>query len=105
MYEFWKLALKASAPIAIVGYLIWIILTSFYEEQIKNNIGTEQQFTIVLIIVLGLLICLLAAILVNRQNPVAKTKVPKSKVKTIFKKSKIKGDVVIGDKHVIKKNR
>lgn len=98
MIGFWKAALKVGGPVAIVGFLFWLVITNYFKEEILSNFNSEQQFTIILIIVFGLLLCLFSAILVYKQNS-NRNKNRASGNKAVFNKSTIKGDVVLGNKH------
>ena len=102
MIDFWKAALKVSGPVAIIGFLIWVVITNFFKEEILTNFDSEQRFTIILIIVCGLLLCLLTAIFAYMKKGNRNiNQAPGNKA--VFNKSTIKGDVVLGNKHEKKK--
>ncbi|HFN5082614.1 MULTISPECIES: hypothetical protein [Pseudomonas] len=97
MDEFWKAALKAGGPVAIVGFLIWWFIGQAFEQQLIAIFGNEQKFAFVLMITGGLLVCLYAAIAHFGKKP--DTTVHKEN-KAVFHRTVIKGDVVLGDKTV-----
>ncbi|EPA97875.1 hypothetical protein [Pseudomonas sp. G5(2012)] len=97
MDEFWKAALKAGGPVAIVCFLIWWFLGQAFEHQLVAVFGSEQKFAFVLVVTGGLLVCLYAAIVHFGKKPV--TTVHKEN-KAVFHRTIIKGDVVLGDKTV-----
>lgn len=98
MMEFWKAALKIGGPVSVVGFLVWVTVTRLFEKELLDRFSSEQQFTLVIIIVCGLLICLLAALFTFRKKNDSDSK-PSTGNKATFNRSTIEGDVVLGDKH------
>ena len=98
MEDFWKAALKVGGPVAIVGFLIWNIFNYLFKHNIIDSFATEQKFTLVIVIITSLMICLLAAIIKFNQS----SSKPQgfNQNKATFKKTTISGDVVLGDKTV-----
>ena len=101
MEDFWKASLKAGRPVAIVGFLIWVLLTFLFEEEMLSLFSTGQQFFLVILIVSFLMICLLAAIILWKEKEGTKQNEGN---KAVFNKSTIKGDVVLGDKKINQEN-
>jgi hypothetical protein len=97
MDDFWKAALKASGPVAVVGFLLWWFIQKAFEAQLIETFGSERQFAFVMVIVGGLFICLWSAIKSFGKQPDDKRRIAN---KAIFNKSTVKGDVVLGDKNV-----
>lgn len=102
MEDFWKAALKVGGPVAIVGFLIWTILNYLFKQNIIDIFETEQKFTLVIMIITGLMICMLAAI-VKFKHPNGTPQGPNQN-KATFKKTTISGDVVLGDKTINQKD-
>jgi len=96
MEEFWKAALKASGPVAVVGVIIWALVHFLFQKEILSLFSSEQRFVITLVVICGLIICLFAAVLKQKQRERAQAL---NKNRVIINKSKIKGDVVVGDKY------
>ena len=97
MDEFWKEALKISPKVAIPGILIWGLMHLMFQEAIVSFFDTEKIFVLTLVLLVGLLICLLAAVKQRVKSKAA------NKNKVVINKSTIQGDIVMGDKHESKK--
>jgi len=95
--KFWKAALKVSPVVAIVGFLLWGLMHFMFQEQIISLFNTEQKFVLILIFLLGLIICLFAAVVTHRSKE--KVGIAPTNNKIEINKSTIKGDVFLGDKH------
>jgi len=100
MMGFWREAAKISAPVAVVGFVLWVLVHFLFQEEILSLFNSEQRFILTLILTCGMLICLLAAIFKNKSQ--IKDQESPSKKMTITN-SPIKGDVVMGDKHEVHK--
>jgi len=103
MEKFWEKALTATGSVAVVGFILTILINNLFEEEIINLFGSEKLFYLIMVILCILGCALLIAILKNNiQSPkqdVVDEKNGGTKTATITK-SKIKGDIVFGDKTV-----
>ena len=99
MEKFWIASLKATGPTAVVGFILWGVVQQLFQEDMLSLFETGQRFTISIVVVSGLTICLIAAIL-SRENAVKKTTLPQSDNRRSAKlhNTTVEGDFVMGDK-------
>lgn len=104
---FWEKALKVTGPVAIVGFLIWVLLKFVFRADVVELFGSEKLFVFVLILLLILAIALITAILVYKgKGPENEQQPAKGKGnKTNIYHSNIEGDFVNGNKYVNKKDK
>tara|TARA_R100001369_G_C3325403_1_gene169663 strand:- start:6545 stop:6874 length:330 start_codon:yes stop_codon:yes gene_type:complete len=107
MEKFWEKALKVTGPVAVVGFLIWVLLKFVFREDVVALFGSEKLFVIVLILLSILAIALITSILVYKgKEPEKEQQTPQGEGNmTIIDRSKIEGDVVSGDKYVNTKGK
>lgn len=105
MEKFWEQALKVTGPVAVVGFLIWVLLQFVFREDVVALFGSEKLFLIALILVFFLAVALITSILVYKGKEPKEGRQPLHEEgnKTIIRRSKIEGDVVSGDKYVSSK--
>jgi hypothetical protein len=94
--KFWIEAVKVTGPVGVVGFLFWFALNKIFQQEVLALFGTEQKFIIVLILICGLFVVFLAAIFTFNQEKEDAVK----ERKVTINKSKLKGDIVMGDKHL-----
>lgn len=102
MEKFWEQALKVTGPVAVVGILILALQKFVFREDVVAIFGSEKLFAIVLALLLILAIALITSILVykGREPKKGRQTIQGEGNKTIISRSRIKGDVVSGDKYV-----
>lgn len=101
MEGFWKTAVKVTGSVAVVGFAFTLLIQNIYKEEIIQNFGSERLFYITIALIAVLFIALITAIITN-QNSKRKKEAPKpvDKRSVNIERSKVKGDVVMGNKNV-----
>lgn len=97
--NFWSSALKATGPVAVVGFVIWLVVQFFFDAEIITLFTSQQRFVVVLIIICALLVIFYAAIrghYSTKGMPLDQALEGNRTAK--ITKSKINGDFVMGDK-------
>ena len=97
MDKFWSEALKATGPVAVIGFLLWYALQQFFNDQILQIFDSQQVF-IILLVVLGALFIILYACVRWHFQKAKITPSPKSPTVANIRETTIGGDFVMGDK-------
>ncbi|MEW8351133.1 MAG: hypothetical protein AB2687_22735 [Candidatus Thiodiazotropha taylori] len=101
MDDFWKNALKATGPVAVVGFILWSVLSTVFEQPILNLFSSMQVFSLVMFVICALIVVLVFSILAHGKKKPSNNDSPRT-TNVVLKESTIKQDFVAGDKHVHK---
>lgn len=99
MEKFWTEALKATGPVAVIGFIVWFVVQQFFSTELISIFSSQQRFVITLLIVSALLIILYATLkwhYASKDAP-ATSETVGSRTANITE-SNIQGDFVMGDK-------
>ena len=96
MDKFWTAAVKATGPVAVVGFILWYCLQQFFSVEILALFSSQQRFALTLGAVGSLVVVLWAAVRAH-YSKVEKASSPTANTANISNSS-ISGDFVMGNK-------
>jgi hypothetical protein len=94
--KFWISAVKATGPVAVVGFILWYFLQRLYSTEIIELFSSQQRFVVTLSVV-GALVIVLWASVRGHYLKRAEANSPAGRTANISN-TKIGGDFVMGDK-------
>ncbi|PKR53328.1 hypothetical protein [Thalassospira marina] len=99
MDKFWITALKTTGPVALVGFVLWFTLKSFFNAEVMNLFTSQQRFTVIFLAVGALVVILFSAVRNHYKQKVEQKISPDAGNRNAtIRNSTIGGDFVMGDK-------
>lgn len=102
MDNFWKEAVKQTGAVAVVGFILALVLRMTFHEKVLEIFGSDRAFYLVVFVIVVLVITLIISIILHKKtsnsNEDKKPSGTNRKVK--IDRTKIEGDVVLGDKTI-----
>jgi len=68
MDPFWKLAVKTTGAVGVVGLLFSLLLKALFQQQIIELFGSDKMFYIVILVICVFGLALLLAIVIGKQR-------------------------------------
>lgn len=99
MDKFWATALKTTGPVAVVGFILFFTLKSFFNAEVIGLFNSQQRFAVILGALCALLVILFSAVRSHYRQKAEKKILPNAGNRNAtIRNSTIGGDFVMGDK-------
>jgi len=97
--KFWVTALKTTGPVAVVGFVLWFTLKSFFNAEVIDLFTSQQRFAVILVALCALLVILFSAVRNHYRQRAEQKMLPNAGNRNAtIQNSTICGDFVMGDK-------
>lgn len=101
MEKFWKQAVITTGSVAVIGFIFIAAIEKLFQDRVLAIFGSDQVFYLVVFILSIIAITLILAVILNGSKSEKSDKAAASGDRTVsIDRSKIKGDVVLGDKTI-----
>lgn len=99
MEGFWKEAVKVTGSVAVVGVILVVTIKSIFQDSVLNIFGSEKTFYISIFILGFLAVALILSLVINAKKQQNNSGGNNAESRTVsIDKSRITGDIVLGDK-------
>jgi len=101
MENFWKEAVKVTGAVAVIGFIFALAIKSIFQESVLNLFGSERAFYISFMTIGVLAIALITSLIVKGKKTHSGDHEATTETRSVnIDKSKITGDIVLGDKTI-----
>lgn len=103
MEKFWKEAIKVTGSVAVIGFIFALAIRSIFQENVLAIFGSDKAFYLS-VFTLGILaVALILALIINGKKTKNTNEHSSTESRSVsIDKSKITGDIVMGDKTISK---
>jgi uncharacterized membrane protein len=104
MEGFWKEAVKVTGSVAVIGFIFTVAIKSIFQESVLSAFGSDQTFYLSMFVLGILAVVLILALIINGKSSMKPKNTEKESSKenrtVSIDKSKVTGDIVLGDKTI-----